>query len=87
MSKEKDGGPALTETQKKVLHWVYKAPNHHKHIGGNGMAPYIVSARSLVKRGYLIEWRTAYFAMSKDGIARYENHLATAERQKQKEIG
>lgn len=52
---------ALTATQEKVLKAVLNSRHRRKMIAGRGMAPYLSSARSLVKLGHLIEVKTAVF--------------------------
>lgn len=57
----------LTETQKRLMRWLRKQPNQMGQIAGNGQAPYLQSARALVRKGLLIEWRTSQFATTDEG--------------------
>ena len=57
----------LTITQKRVIKAMGKAPNGQRQIAGNGMAPFLQSARSLVRKGLLMEWRTSQFSLTDEG--------------------
>lgn len=61
MSKE------LSFTQARVMRHLYSQPNHMGQIAGHQMAPFISSARSLVRKGLLLEYRTSQYSVTDEG--------------------
>ena len=57
----------LSPTQNRILRWAGKAPNGHIIVAGNKQAPFISAARSLVRKGLLIEWKTSHYAITGAG--------------------
>lgn len=54
----------LSVTQQKLLRFLKRQPNMQLMAGGYGRVPWLSSARALVRRKILIEYRTSTFAPS-----------------------
>lgn len=65
----------LSPTQRKVLRIIARAPNHCRQIAGHKAGPLLSAARALVRKGVLGSWRTGYFFIQSDYIAKADAEL------------
>ena len=67
----------LSDTQRKVLRELARAPNYTDPMGGNGRAPMLSACHALVRKGVLYSHRTGHFGVLSEYRGLADEALAT----------
>jgi len=71
MTAPKVAGGGLTETQQRVMRFVYGRSSGTRmevQIAGHGRGPWLSACRALVRKGLMRTWHSGYYGLTDEGL-------------------